>query len=375
MRSILPSQSKQQCAQCGHPVAPGRAECPACHHPVDLEMEEQAPANDIYLMLVTANVLRLRRQHELAEAQCSEVLRRDPNNAAVHSVLGDIARDRNNLRDAIQWYKMALDLNPGNTADRKKLEAVIDSVYSRGKVIDRIRKNVKEKLGSTAAEIRAARLPSALSVTLAAMVGVIMLVTLLVLVVGRGGGPAPMPQTAGTTAGGFATPPTGALAPGPSDRNPPASSAASAPRFEEDILPLEARLLEELRVQARILDPQCQVAGAQIDPRDGMVSVEFSMPRLWSLENTRGGILRVALPLAMAAARWDARVSGVRLRCSVRQQGQPDRLAFVARADAEELVEVDGPPNSLDPADTFIPIWWDPKILPEMQLPPSPGVR
>jgi len=338
-------------------------------------MEEQGPANDIYLMLVTANVLRLRRQHELAEAQCSEVRRRDPNNAAAHSVLGDIARDRNDLRDAIQWYKMALDLNPGNTADRKKLEAVIDRVYSRGKVIDRIRKDVKEKLGSTAAQIRAERLPSALSVTLAVMVGVIMLVTLLVLVVGRGGTPAPMPQAAEATAGGFATPPAEALAPKPIDRNPSAVSAASAPKFEEDIPPLEAALLEELRVQARILDPQCQLVGAQIDPRDGMVSVEFSMPRLWSLGNMRGGILRVALPLAMAAARWDARISGVRLRCTARQKGQPDRLALMAEADAENLAKAGMNPQSLDPADTLTSIWWDPRIRPEMQSPPPPGAR
>ena len=375
MRSILQSQAKQQCAHCGHPVVAGRAECPSCHHPFDSTMEQQGPANDIYLILVTANVLRLRRQYELAEAQCSEVLRRDPNNAAVHSVLGDIARDRNDLRDAIQWYKMALDLNPGNTADRKKLEAVIDRVYSRGKVIDRIRKDVKETLGSTAAEIRAARLPSALSVTLAVMVGVIMLVTLLVLVVGRGADPVPMPQAAEATAGGFATPPTDALAPKPIDRNPAAVSAASVPKFEEDIAPLEAALLEALRVQARILDPQCQLVGAQIDPRDGMVSVEFSMPRLWSLENTRGGILRVALPLAISAARWDARISGVRVRCNARQQGQPDRLAFVAEADAEELVEAGGNPQSLDPREAFTPIWWDPQIRQDRQSPPFPGVR
>ncbi|MDH4179805.1 MAG: tetratricopeptide repeat protein [Armatimonadota bacterium] len=338
-------------------------------------MEDQGPANDIYLMLVKANVLRLRRQHELAEAQCSEVLRRDPDNAAAHSVLGDIARDRNNLRDAIQWYKMALDLNPGNTVDRRKLEAVIDSVYSRGKVIDRLRKGVTDTFGSAAAEIRAARLPSALSVTLAAMVGVIMLVTILVLVLGRGGSPAPALPATEASAGGFATPPAEALAPKPIDRNPAAVSAASAPKFEEDIAPLEAALLEELRAQARIVDPQCQLVEAQIDPRDGMVSVEFSMPRVWSLENTRNGILRVALPLATVAAEWDARISGVRLRCNARQQGQPDRLAFVAEADAGELVKMARNPQSLDPAGGFSSIWWDPQIRPEVQLPPSPGAR
>jgi len=336
-------------------------------------MQDQEPANDIYLMVVKANVLRLRHQLELAEAQCGEVLQRDPNNAAAHSVLGDIARDRNQLRDAMQWYKMALDLNPGNAADRAKLEAVIDRVYSRRKVIDRIRKGVKEKLGSTAAEIRAERLPSALSVTLAVMAGIIIAVTLLVLVLGRGGHPAPPPQRAGSTAGGFAALPTDALEPKPIDRHPAAISASSKPKFEEDVKPLEATLLEELRANARILNPQCQLARAQIDPRDGTVSVEFSMPLLWSRENTRDGILRMALPLAVAAAQWDSRISAVQLRCTARQEQQPERLALVAEADAKDLVKAGEDLQRRDPASAFTARWWDAQLRPEMQAPPFPG--
>ncbi|HUU53478.1 MAG TPA: tetratricopeptide repeat protein [Armatimonadota bacterium] len=340
-------------------------------------MEEQGPGNHIYLMLVTANVLRLRRQYELAEAQCSEVLRRDPRNAAAHSVLGDIARDRGDPRDAIEWYKMALDLNPGNTVDRRKLEAAIDRVYSRakGKVVERLRKDVTDTLGSAAAEIRAARIPSALSVTLAAMVGVIMLVTILVLVLGRGGAPAPAPAAAEAPAGGFAAPLADPLEPKPIDRNAGPASAAAESRFGEDVASLEAALLEDLRAQARIVDPQCQLVEAEIDPRDGMASVEFSMPRLWSVEHTRNGILRVALPLAIAAADWDERFTGVRVRCSTRQEGLPDQLAFVAQVDAGKLVNQSNDPRAWDPAEAFSSIWWDPQMRPDMQVPPSPGAR
>jgi len=46
---------------------------------------------EVYLLLVTANVLRLRRQYALAQAKCSEVLEQEPDNAAAYSVLGSIA--------------------------------------------------------------------------------------------------------------------------------------------------------------------------------------------------------------------------------------------------------------------------------------------
>ncbi len=159
MRSTVPGEAKQTCEHCGQPLEADAAACPVCLYPSSQNDMQEERGNDIYLMLMRANVLRLRRQYQLAEAQCSEVLRRDPTNAAAHSVLGDIARDQGKLRDAIEWYKMALDLNPGNVSDRKKLEAVIDQVYSgeKGKVLQRVQAGVSETIGSAASEIRAAR--------------------------------------------------------------------------------------------------------------------------------------------------------------------------------------------------------------------------
>lgn len=333
---------------------------------------QQERGNGIYLMLMRANVLRLRRQYQLAQAQCSEVLRRDPANAAAHSVLGDIARDQGKLRDAIEWYKMALDLNPGNVSDRKKLEAVIDQVYSgeKGKVLQRVQAGVSETIESAASEIRAARLPSAMTVTLGAMLGVIMLVTIIVLILGRGGAPAPAPA---------ATPPSGgfsALQAAPLEPAPGASAAAAAePRFKEDVGPLETALAEELVRQARAVDPNCKVRKAQVDPLDGGVTVEVSMPRLWSRENTRSGIARVAVPLAVAAAGWDDRFSRVLVRCSVQQEGQPERLAFVAEATNEELAKVPADPGVQDPNEVFRSVWWDPELNAPAEAPPSPGAR
>ncbi len=339
-------------------------------------MGKHEPSEDVYLMLVTANVLRLRRQFELAESQCSEVLRRDPENATAHSVMGDIARDRGNFRDALEWYKMALDLNPGNMADRKKLEAVIDRVYAEeGRtVLGRLRADVTGSLGSAAAEIRAARIPSTVSAMLAAMVAVIILVTVVVLVLGRGAVGAPQHAAAEPPSGAFAPASTAPLEPKPMDRAAAADAAATEPRFGAEVAAMEAALLEGLREQARIMDPNCEVREAEINPLDGTASVEISMPRLWSAENTRNTILRVAAPLAATAAEWDERIATVCVRCTVRQEGQPARLALVAEADARRLSGLLQDPGAHDPEQTFV-IWWDPELYPELEFPPSPGVR
>ncbi len=339
-------------------------------------MDKQAPADDeVYLTLVMANVLRLRRQYELAEAQCSEVLRREPANATAHSIMGDIARDRGDLRDAIEWYKMALDLNPGNMADRRKLESAIDRVYARdgSSVLDRVRADVGNSLGSAAAEIRAARIPSAVSVTLAAMVAVIVLVTIVVLVLGRGGVASPQPAAAEPSSGAFAPGSAVPLEPRPMDRA--AAASDTGPQFGGEVSSVEAALLEGLGEQARILDPNCEVRHVRIDPLDGTALIELSMPRLWSAENTRRTILHVAAPLAGVAAEWDGRISRVRVRCAVRENGEPDRLALVAEADAAEAARALRDPGTQGPREAFESQWWNPELLPDLSVPPPPGVR
>jgi hypothetical protein len=376
MMSILSGEARQQCRHCGHPLFPEAVHCPACRRAATLDADEHPSAGDeVYLMLVTANVLRLRRQYELAEAQCGEVLRQHPRNATAHSVMGDIARDRGNYRDAIEWYKMTLDLAPDSMADRKKLEAVIDRVYKRDgrSMLNRLRADVTGSLGSTAAEMRAARIPSAVSIMLVAMVAVIVLVTIAVLVLGRGGMVAPEPAAAEPSSGAFAPPPGGSLAPRPV--GPAAGVSAMVPRFGAEALSVEVALLEGLREQARIVDPNCEVREVKIDPLDGVATIELSMPRLWSAENTRNTILRVAAPLAAVAAEWDGRISQVRVRCAVRQDGQPPQLGLVAEAGPARAADVLHAPGVRGPEEAFAQIWWHPELAPEPNAPPYRGVR
>lgn len=63
-------------------------------------------------LLARANLLKLRGQWEEAVAVCTEAIRRSPDSAAAHALLGDIYLAQGHNGDAIHWYRMALDRDP-----------------------------------------------------------------------------------------------------------------------------------------------------------------------------------------------------------------------------------------------------------------------
>ena len=121
---------KQLCSSCAQEMQQGASFCSFCGVAVGAHPTRSRSASDPYLLLMTANVLRLRRQWSLAEAKCSELLKLDPENAAAHSLMGDILRDQERVQDAIEWYKLAVDRDPANETDRRKLEALIERRFT-----------------------------------------------------------------------------------------------------------------------------------------------------------------------------------------------------------------------------------------------------
>lgn len=87
------------------------------------------PPAEARQLLAEANRLRSRGQHDEAISVCTRILRADANHAGAHSLLGDIYRDTGNYREALGWFKLAVQLNPNNRADRKKLDEMIDHVF------------------------------------------------------------------------------------------------------------------------------------------------------------------------------------------------------------------------------------------------------
>jgi hypothetical protein len=83
---------------------------------------EFADENTVRALLARANLLRMRRQWDEAIAACTEALRCDPRSSAAHSLLGDIYEAQSKPEDAIQWYAMALEIDPDNASDRAKLD-------------------------------------------------------------------------------------------------------------------------------------------------------------------------------------------------------------------------------------------------------------
>jgi tetratricopeptide (TPR) repeat protein len=113
------------CPQCGGALPTGGARCATC----GARPEALAPDDGAHRLLAEANLARLRSHFDEAIALCTRVLRGDPANAGAHALMGDIYADQANHREALGWYKLAVQLNPHNPADRKKLDAAIDHVF------------------------------------------------------------------------------------------------------------------------------------------------------------------------------------------------------------------------------------------------------
>jgi tetratricopeptide (TPR) repeat protein len=90
---------------------------------------------EIDRLLAEANLLRIRQQRDEAISTCTRVLRLDAASSTAHSLMGDIYRDEGNYREALGWYKLAVQLDASNAADRKKLDETIDRVFN-GVVVD-----------------------------------------------------------------------------------------------------------------------------------------------------------------------------------------------------------------------------------------------
>jgi len=346
------------CSHCGEEFGESAAFCPGCGQPASAD----PPEGDIYLMLMTANVLRLRGEWAQAEAKCSEVLRREPDNPTACSVMGDLARDQRRLRDAIEWYKMALDHNPESTADRNKLEAMIDQVFGDAPqgVLWRARSRVSEWVRRRAAVryLRVPRLPALLALVVAVVLVGIFGVALSTIVLGRRAAPPPPPPTDKPPSGAFVTS-AGERAEPTEQPEVSAGPRAAPDEVGQELVAREQEFLHYLRKQAERANPGMRVLGAELDPRDGVASLHVSVPRLWS--GTRDSAVRSLGVAGSAAMDWDERIPRVRVRCDVREEGRPDQLAVVAEGVREHLGKLrQGTPAEIEKA--LSSVWWAPEL-------------
>lgn len=83
-------------------------------------------SREAYSLLALANLLRMRGAWQEATEKCMEALRLSPENSSAQSLLGDIYENQGRLDDAIQWYRMALDMQPDSPADQAKLAQLLE---------------------------------------------------------------------------------------------------------------------------------------------------------------------------------------------------------------------------------------------------------
>ncbi len=113
-----------KCNACGTEIPDDASYCTLCgiHVETGARADGDAPDSAVYPLLAAANLFRMRGHWDAAEQKCIEVLRLYPNNATAHSLLGDVYANQGRWEEALQWYQLAIDLDPDNLADRSKLE-------------------------------------------------------------------------------------------------------------------------------------------------------------------------------------------------------------------------------------------------------------
>lgn len=215
----------------------GVAFCQDCG--AKLDESSEGSDQEVYADLARANLLRMRGQRKESIDVVLGILRRFPNNVSAHTLLGDIYYEQDDLKQAAEWYEMAVDLNPDGLHEKEMLT--------------RIQSRLKER--EARQSVQNLGVPQKQTFPLwyiGVMAG-------LILVIGVGA------FAAGRGAGGSA-PTQGAVAPlvVPATQEPAAPNAIAATPVEDDAAVLTALQ----RGQSGL-----KLIAAQIDPLNGEIIV------------------------------------------------------------------------------------------------------
>ncbi|QYK54608.1 MAG: tetratricopeptide repeat protein [Fimbriimonadaceae bacterium] len=104
----------------------------------------------VYQDLASANLLRMRGDKQDAIDTCLKILRNYPNNATAHSLLGEIYMEHGELKQAAEWFEMALDLDPNATREKMLLKKVQDQLNAKESAAAVQQLEIKPRSGLTA---------------------------------------------------------------------------------------------------------------------------------------------------------------------------------------------------------------------------------
>ncbi|MBC7326872.1 hypothetical protein H5T87_01985 [bacterium] len=109
------------CPNCNREIEKGLLICPHC------QGELNPPIEDCLERVIT--LMDEDRKDEAME-YLKEVVNRYPQNASAHSLLASLYEEAHDYPSAIHHYRVAVELNPESTAERRKLELLTGEKYS-----------------------------------------------------------------------------------------------------------------------------------------------------------------------------------------------------------------------------------------------------
>lgn len=165
------SEYKISCPRCFAVVAGASPFCPECGYNLgDSEGSDTA----VYQDLAQANLSRMRGDKQGAIDQCLKVLRAYPNNVTAHSLLGEIYLEHGELKQAAEWFEMALDLEPNATREQH--------------LLDNVKKQMEESDHKATLKQLEVKPRSGITALLVTMVGLVIIVAIAGFFIGRNAG-------------------------------------------------------------------------------------------------------------------------------------------------------------------------------------------
>jgi len=129
------------CDKCFTPSPKGSEFCQNCGAALSSKPGAEGSDVVVYPQLAQVNLLRMRSRFKEAEETCLAILHQYPHNLSANVLMGDLAAEQGNLDQAVQWYELALDIDPDSAALKTKLEA------ARTKNEDTVVQTVVQELG------------------------------------------------------------------------------------------------------------------------------------------------------------------------------------------------------------------------------------
>ncbi len=323
--------------------------CPNCGNNV---AESSATSKDkevrLAALLTSANLHRVRREWDAAIADATEALRIAPDRAEVASLLANIYEQRGDLDEAAVWYRIALDLDPQNTADQTRLERVVSLISSRNASK---KKNFSREL------------------IIAVLVSLFVILVSVILFLNLRGTHREAPRKIEVRAA-------------KEPKRTPIRSVTSEPNQtknkEQQLISTTSlagygqipvlRTAAEIAIrEAAASMPLTQSTGVKIDdviadPRAGTVIITFSVPFKATL--TKADIISVAAAVARAAFVQNAEVQKVVARCVTSTNVKTGAMIlFVGDTSRSVLTSLSENATWQQVQQAFTNVWWNPYIV------------